>query len=66
MAFVSRKRSNALMATLPKPHPKTRLEQLRERSKSVDSSVVGSPKNRSAQQLKVLKSWRSLRNKAGK
>jgi hypothetical protein len=66
MAFVSRKRSKPSMATVPRPHPKTRVEQLRERSQDVDHSVAGDPKKRAAQQLKVLKNWRTLRNKAGK
>ncbi len=66
MAFVSRKRSKPSMATLPRPHPKTRVEQLRERAQNVDNSVTGDAKKRATQQLKVLKSWRTLRNKAGK
>jgi hypothetical protein len=32
----------------------------------VDHSVAGDPKKRAAQQLKVAKSWRTLRKRAGK
>ena len=53
------------MATAPRPRPRTRVEELRERH--VDRSVRGSAEDRKNHQLRTLKEWRPIREKvAGK
>ena len=51
------------MATVAKPRPKTRIEELRELP--VDLSVKGNPQEREENHLQTLEDWRPLREKAG-
>jgi hypothetical protein len=53
-------------ATLAKPRPLTRTEQLRELYSEIDISVKGDPKEREAFQLRTFEAWRSSREKAEK